>query len=182
MQTFATAQGELGTFNPWEKEIFLVTHPGRTVIVEAYEISARDGSEQSLVRVDAPFDVARREVTLYFHDPARSPTDCSRVFPVKRELPSSISIARLLVEALIAGPLPSERNVSGSFPQGSELRSIRIANGVATVDFNERLQNVGGSCRAQAIRASVTSTLKQLPGVTTVVITTRGSERLALQP
>ncbi|MGZ8851164.1 MAG: GerMN domain-containing protein [Thermoanaerobaculia bacterium] len=51
-----------------------------------------------------------------------------------------------------------------------------------TVDFNERLQNVGGSCTVTAIRESVTKTLQRLPTVKKVVITAGGSEKLALQP
>jgi hypothetical protein len=53
---------------------------------------------------------------------------------------------------------------------------------VLTVDFNERLRNVGGSCAATAIRRSVTRTLQRLPAVKRVVITAAGSEKLALQP
>jgi hypothetical protein len=54
--------------------------------------------------------------------------------------------------------------------------------GTLTFDFIERLQNVGGSCAAQAIRESVTQTLQRLPTVLRVVITAGGSEKLALQP
>ena len=57
-----------------------------------------------------------------------------------------------------------------------------LRDGTLTVDFNERLQNVGGSCRAQMIRAAVTETLSRLPSVKKVVITAGGSETLALQP
>lgn len=68
------------------------------------------------------------------------------------------------------------------FPRGSALRGVNLRNGVLTVDFNERLQNVGGSCAAQAIRASVTETVRRVPGVQRVVITAGGSADLALQP
>jgi hypothetical protein len=68
------------------------------------------------------------------------------------------------------------------FPKGSAIASVKMSGSTVTVDFNERLQNVGGSCAAQAIRASVEKTLLQLPSVKRVVITAGGSERLALQP
>ena len=84
-------------------------------------------------------------------------------------------MARLLVEALMTHPRTP-------FPRGSDVEGINIEGGVLTVNFNERLQNVGGSCAAQAIRASVERTLAQLPTVDRVVITAGGSEKLALQP
>lgn len=183
-RSFTTARGDLGSFNPWEIHVYLTSWPGDRVIVEAFDVSARDGSEQSLVKVSAPVAIEPRDVQLFFHDPKRAPDDCSRVFPVTRRMPTSISLARLVVEALIAGPLPFEAGEANSsvFPRGSQVRGIAIRDGVATVDFNEALQNVGGACRAQAIRASVDQSLRALPGVERVVITAGGSEKLALQP
>lgn len=183
-RSFTTARGDPGTFNPWEVEVFMTSWPGRRVIVEAFDVSAKDGSEQSLVKASAPLAVEPRELELYFHDPKRAPNDCSQVFPVKRRAPSSVSLARLVVEALIAGPLPFEAGepATSQFPRGSRVRGITIKSGVATVDFSEELRNVGGSCRAQAIRASVERSLKAIPGITRVVITAGGSEELALQP
>ncbi len=183
-RSFTTARGDLGTFNPWEIDVFLTSWPGKHVLVEAFDVSAKDGSEQSLVKVSSPIAVEPRELELYFHDPKRAPNDCSQVFPVKRRAPSSVSLARLVVEALIAGPLPFEAGESATspFPRGSQVRGIAIRDGVATVDFSEELRNVGGSCRAQAIRASVERSLSAVPGITRVVITAGGSEKLALQP
>jgi hypothetical protein len=59
---------------------------------------------------------------------------------------------------------------------------VILRNGTLTVDFNHRLQNVGGACAATAIRESVTRTMKALPSVQRVIITAAGSEKLALQP
>jgi spore germination protein GerM len=93
-------------------------------------------------------------------------------------------MARLLVEALIAGPTPDESaaGAAAPFPEGARVESVNLRDGVLTVDFNERLRNVGGSCQAQMIRQSVTATLSALPSVKKVVITAAGSEALALQP
>ena len=183
-RSFTTARGELGSFNPWDLEVYLTSWPGHHVIVEAFDVSAKDGSEQSLVKVQAPVAIEPRDVQLFFHDPKRAPNDCSQVFAVTRRMPTSISLARLVVEALIAGPLPFEAGEASSshFPRGSQVRGIAIRDGVATVDFNEALRNVGGSCRAQAIRASVEKSLRALPGIQRVVIKAAGSEELALQP
>src|SRR5688572_28251832 len=44
VETFTTASGEMGTFSPFEKDIFLVRDPGKELTVEAFEYSAKDGS------------------------------------------------------------------------------------------------------------------------------------------
>jgi hypothetical protein len=174
-ETFATATGELGNFNPWDREIFLTAYPGGRLTVEAWESSAKDGSVQSLVRVDTRFEAPRKTFTIYQHDPAQAPDDCTKVFPVKRDAPASLSEARLLLEMLIA-------EKGSPFPRGSGVKGVNIRGGAATVDFNYALRNVGGSCRAQAIRSSVEKTLGALPGVSRVVITAEGDEGQALQP
>ena len=174
-ETFTTAQGEMGQHNPYRAEVFLTRDPGDRITVEALEYSAKDGSERSLVSRSVAYGVENIEVELYLPDAERSPTDCSRVFVERRQIPKSVGMARLIVEALMTSP-------GSPFPRGSAVNGIALRDGVLTVDFNERLQNVGGSCAAQGIRASVERSLRQLPTVNRVVITAGGSERLALQP
>lgn len=169
-ETFTTATGEMGQHSPYRATLWLTRDPGQRVIVEALEYSAKDGAEQSLVRVERPFNVETVEARLFLPD-----KDCTAVHPSSRRIPKSISMARLLVEALIA-------DRATPFPKGSRVESINLRDGTLTVDFNERLRNVGGSCAAQMIRASVTETLRALPSVKKVVITAAGSEALALQP
>lgn len=176
-ETFTTSEGEMGQHNPFRATVWITRDPGDRITVEALEYSAKDGSEQSLVSVEQPFPVERIEATLYFPD-----TGCTGVRPYKRRIPKSVSLARLIVEALIAGPTKQEKGAAAPFPEGSRVQSINLRDGVLTVDFNERLQNVGGSCQAQMIRQSVTETLRALPSVKKVVITAGGSEALALQP
>jgi len=165
-----TSTGEMGQHNPYRATLWIPRDPGGRVTVEALEYSAKDGSEQSLVSETRAYDVPLIGVRLFLPD-----ANCTGVAPVTRSIPKSVAMARLLVEALIAQP-------NGPFPQGSRVESVNLRDGTLTVDFNERLQNVGGSCAAQMIRQSVTSTLQQLPSVKKVVITAGGSEKLALQP
>ena len=147
--------------------------------MEAFEISAKDGSERSLVAVSRPFSVPPIEVSLDFPDQG-----CTAVVAFRRSMPKSVAMARLLLEALIAGPTAEERKkgAAAPFPEGSRVESVNLRDGILTVDFNERLQNVGGSCAARMIRESVTQTLRRLPNVKTVVLRAGGSESLALQP
>ena len=179
METFETSVGEMGNHNPFEARVWLVRDPGSRVIVEAFEYSANDGSVRSLVSRAVPMPGPRSRVTLMF-----STSDCTTVRPFERHVPRSAGVAQLLAHMLVAGPTAAERAAGAmpAFPAGSRVRSVVLRDGVVTVDFNERLQNVGGSCAAQAIRAAVSSTLTRLPGVARVVITAGGSESLALQP
>lgn len=174
---FTTATGEMGQFSPYRGTLWLTREPGARVILEALEYSAKDGSETNLTRTEQAFDIVPVEATLYFPDQA-----CTGVKPYVRRIPKSISMARLLAEALVRGPLKQERGATNPFPEGSAVQSVVLRDGTLTVDFNERLQNAGGSCRAQMIRAAVTETMSRLPAVKKVVLTAGGSEKLALQP
>ncbi len=178
-ESFTTATGELGHHNPYRGTLWLTRDPGSRVTVEALEYSAKDGSEQSLVRVQRPFNVELVGVQLAFPD-----NTCNRVKAFTRPIPKSLSAARVALEALLAGPTTEEKagGAVAPFPKGSRVESVNLRNGAITVDFNERLQNVGGSCQASMIRAAVNETLQRLPGVKSVTITAGGSEPLALQP
>lgn len=178
-ETFTTSIGEMGHHNPFVVRVWLTRSPGDSVIVESFEYSAKDGSVRSLTADTVVYPVQNTTLTLDF------PTsECTSTVTVRRAVPGTVALARLLAEALVAGPGSSERTsgATSPFPQGSRVESVILRQGELTVDFNERLQNVGGSCAAQAIRTSVTRTLSRLPAVRRVVITAGGSEQLALQP
>jgi hypothetical protein len=172
--------GEMGHHNPYTAQLWITRDPGPRLTVEAFEYSAKDGSVRSLTSKVIPYAVERMRLVLY----RPVGTDCieTRAFP--RVVPKSVSMARLLVETLIAGADPAERAAGAvsPFPQGSDVNSVVLRDGALTVDFNDRLRNVGGSCAATAIRHSVTRTLGRLATVKRVVITAGGSEKLALQP
>jgi hypothetical protein len=179
-EEFTTSLGEMGRHNPYSAQLWIVRDPGPRVSVEAFEYSAKDGSERSLTRRAIPYDVERTQVTLML--PVGG--DCTETRAFTRVVPKSVALARLLVEALLAGADSVERaaGAASPFPRGSDVNSVALRDGTLTVDFNERLRNVGGSCAARSIRHSVTRTLQRLPTVKQVVITAAGSEKLALQP
>ena len=178
-EVFSTSVGEMGNHNPFVANAWLTRSPGEQIVVESFEYSAKDGSVRSLTADTLAFSVASSSFTLDFPG-----NDCTQTVTVRREAPHTVAVARLLAEMLVAGPDSSERAAGAApvFPRGSQVNSVILRQGELTVDFNERLQNVGGSCAAQAIRASVTRTLSRLPSVRRVIITAAGSQDLALQP
>ena len=180
-ETFTTSAGEMGPkHNPYSAELWIVREPGSRVTVEAFEHSAENGSVRSLTDTVLPYGMGR--VTATLHLPVGD--SCTETRPFTRTVPKSLALARLLVEALAAGPNDTERSAGAAspFPKWSRVNSVTLRDGTVRVDFNERLQNVGGACAASAIRESVTRTLMALPAVKRVVITAGGSEALALQP
>jgi hypothetical protein len=178
-EVFETSVGEMGHHNPFVARVWLTRDPGAHVTIESFEYSAKDGSVRSLTSKRVPIPSARTRATLMF-----TTSDCDATAEFTREVPRTVSIARLLVDILVGGPTEAEKakGASAPFPAGSRVNSVVLRNGVLAVDFNERLQSVGGACAAVAIRESVTQTLMRLPGVRSVLITAAGSRELALQP
>jgi hypothetical protein len=184
LTSWATATGEMGELSPWSAELWVTNWPGAELTIRAADYSAEDGSLRSVDEVRLRNESESREVTLYFPHMGKSGGDCARVYPVNRRVPASISMARLLTEALMQGPTESEKagGFSFDFPRSGRVESIALRDGTLTIDFTSDLQNVGGSCRVQAIRASIEETMLRLPTVDRVRILAGGSEELALQP
>ena len=178
-ERYTTSNGEMGHHNPFARDVWLTRDPGARVIVEAFEYSAKDGSVRSLTADTIGYRNGSTTLNLVFPT-----TDCTVTSTFTRTAPRTVALARLLMEALVEGPTNAEQS-SGArspFPRGAAVNSVILRGGEITVDFNERLQNVGGACAAQGIRAAVTQTLRRLPAVTSVVITAGGSRDQALQP
>ena len=178
-EVHTTSAGEMGHHNPFSARVWLTRPPGARIIVEAFEYSAKDGSERSLIADTVAYAVASAPLTLAF-----PVGDCGTTATFTRAAPRTVAVARLMTEALVAGPDSTERAAGASmpFPEGAAVNSVVLRGTTITVDFNERLQNVGGACAAQGIRAAVTSTLLTLGAVRMVVITAGGRDDVALQP
>ena len=175
-----TSVGEMGNHNPYTAQLWIARDPGPRLTVEAFEYSAEDGAVRSLTTRNVLYNVEPARLTLDL--PVGN--DCVATRAFTRTVPKTVAVARLLVEALVAGPDATEKAAGAvaPFPRGSDVNSVALRDGVLTVDFNEQLQNVGGACAATAIRQSVTRTLGRLPAVKRVIISAGGSEKLALQP
>src|SRR5918999_772770 len=57
-EEFTTSVGEMGHHNPYFAQLWVVRDPGPRVTVEAFEYSAKDGSERSLTSREVAYDVA----------------------------------------------------------------------------------------------------------------------------
>jgi hypothetical protein len=180
---------DVGQFGPFEQKIdYLIAKPaGEDVVLEAYDNSAKDGSEIDLVSI--PLKLSLNETTtvkIFFNNSELDPEfSCNKVFPVQRLIAKTQTPARKALELLLEGPSQDEKNQEflTSINSGVKIQSLTVQNGVAKVDFDEQLEyQVGGSCRVSAIRSQITETLKQFPTVENVLISINGRTEDILQP
>lgn len=180
---------DIGQFGPFE---ILASYPapkGNTGTVEVFNYSARDGSEENMVRIPVRFDrsVDAMNVQVFFGNRQRDPDGlrCETTYAATRRIPRTSSPARAALEELLKGPTKTEfdQGFLSSINSGVKINSLTIVNGVARADFDQTLQaNVGGSCRVTSIRSQITNTLKQFSTVKSVVISVNGDSEEVLQP
>lgn len=107
--------------------------------------------------------------------------DCSKVYPVIREVPKTQAVAKAALGELFGGPTQAEKDRGAtsffSSKTKSILKSVKIENQTAyvdLVDIRQTLSNVSTSCGSAAFLAEVENTLKQFPTIKKVVIAING--------
>ena len=159
-----------------------------TLSVKAFDPSPKDGSPLGFVEVPLTATSSGSKtmaVKVFWGAPGDNQTDCTAVVPLERTVAATSSVARVALEALLAGPTDAERadGYFSSIPSGVHVQKLSIVNGVAYADFDQTLDRaVGGSCRVAAIRAQITKTLTQFSSVDSVVISIDGRTGDILQP
>lgn len=95
----------------------------------------------------------------------------------ERRVPKTTAVARAAMDALCYGVTASEANagLSTAVPSGTNVRSLDVKNGVATVDLTSRFAAGGGSLSMQARVAQVVYTLTQFPTVKSVKFMMNGA-------
>jgi hypothetical protein len=141
------------------------------------------------VKVPVKFGQAteKTEVNVYFSSEKLDPeVTCTKVFPVKRMVTKSATVAKSALEELLKGPTDAEKSeqYSTAINSGVALKSVTIVDGIAKADFDKQLGfQVGGSCKVGLIRLQIEQTLKQFPAVKEVQISIDGvSGDTILQP
>jgi len=95
---------------------------------------------------------------------------------VLRTIPDTKSVAKAAVDALLAGPTSGEtgRSITTAVPAGSQLLSLSIDSGVATVNLSAEFVSGGYSSSVQTRLGQMTYTLTQFPTVKSVVVQIEG--------
>lgn len=117
-------------------------------------------------------------VKLFFSNSILDPEiSCNKVFPVEREVPETLGVAKVALEELFKGPTEEEKNQGyvSWFSQETEdiLKSVKIENNTAYVnlkDIRQIIPNVSTSCGSAEFLAEVETTLKQFSTVERVII------------
>jgi hypothetical protein len=158
--------------------------------LRAFTLSAKDGSVRDLVEVPVrlravaasptPASATTTKLLVYF--PREAPDELLFV-GVTREVPKTQSIGRAALDELLRGPTPAEhaQQLYAPFPADATVKSLRIENGTATVDYSANVGIGGGAARARAIIRSTELTLRQFSTVQKVVILIDGKPA-ALEP
>ena len=130
----------------------------------------------------APSKGETREIIVYFN--RSEPTEIVQV-EVKRAIAKAVDPATGAINELLKGPTDSEKadGLTTAISEDTILNYVKIENGIATVDFNEKFDfQMGGSARVTAIRAQIEKTLFQFPelAIKKVLITVNHGERPAV--
>jgi hypothetical protein len=164
-----------------EEDVIIVFENANPSGLEEHEDSAEitvraiPNSIQEMMSLEAYFPNSEMDST----------EDCSKVFPLNREVPETLAVGRVALEQLVGG-LTAQEETEGYFTSINEdvqILSLTVEDGIARADFSRELQDgVAGSCRVMNIRAQIEETLKQFPTVDEVVISIEGQTEDILQP
>ncbi len=144
----------------------------------------------ALVVLPVRFDASAPRTTAvraFFNNTAFGEEACDAVWPVPRGVEADGPDGpdgRAALAELVEGPTRAERERGylTNIPEGTRIRSYRLEDGTAHVDFDSTLARAAGSCRVLAIRAQIERTLLTLPTVEKVEISVDGEVAEALQP
>jgi len=113
---------------------------------------------------------ATRVVMVYFNTGDGS--DCSEVTAFERTVGTSIGPAEAAFEELVGGPTTAEEAAGASSffssATADTVRSVLLADGVLTVDFDDvraEISNASSSCGSSAFTSSLNATAFQFPTV-----------------
>lgn len=104
---------------------------------------------------------------------------------VRIEKEVSVASPQVAIEKLLEGPSAkeAENGIFSMINPGTVLYDLTIKDGVATIDFNQKLQeNIAGSAKVTTIRKQIEETLLQFEEIESVIISIDGNTEEILQP
>jgi germination protein M len=100
----------------------------------------------------------RRAVTVYF-------LAGEKLAPATHDVAASGALAPAVLAELLAGPAGGDEGLLSEIPAGTQLNSVEVQGGIATVDLSPEFAGGGGSASMQARVAQVVYTLTALTGI-----------------
>ncbi|OGY51004.1 MAG: hypothetical protein A3B89_02420 [Candidatus Buchananbacteria bacterium RIFCSPHIGHO2_02_FULL_40_13] len=111
------------------------------------------------------------KITAYYNK--ISSNECENVALLEREVEKKYNSEVINTVRGLLTPLTDSEISQGwltSLPVGTNLKYVKIKNGLAEVSLSSALRNVAGSCRVLAIRSQIEKTLLQFPYIKSVKI------------
>lgn len=105
------------------------------------------------------------------------PNNLNDLIPVTRYIPKTKAVAKKTLELLFLGPTDEEtkKHYLTEIPFESKLRSIKIMNGVVSVDFNASVEEGRQGVTTMINREKqIRKTLLQFPSIKSVKISVEG--------
>jgi germination protein M len=115
-------------------------------------------------------------VTLYFL--AQGADNFKYYVPVTRLVKRTDNVARAVVEQLIAGP-DQKKGLAAVMTPGAEIKQVKKANDVITVDFTEKMLGADKKAPADALKSVVLSLTESAGLATKVQITVNGDAKVS---
>lgn len=115
-------------------------------------------------------------VTLYFL--GQNSDNYKYYVPVTRLVKRTDNIAQAVVEQLIAGP-DQKKGLSAVMTPGAELKQVKKAEDVITVDFSDKVLGPDKKAPADALKAVVLSLTEHAGAATKVQITVNGDAKVS---
>jgi len=151
---------------------------------EQENIPAEDQHLNAEIEVFEPEQEPEKvKVSLYYYNIEKDkeiaesiPCSAAAVLPVEREISESLNVPAATLRLLLKGEITEEEATQGfqtEFAPGKlDYKSLKIEDGVATVEFNDDGGfTSGGSCRAGLLAAQIQKTLLQFDEIDEVVFT-----------
>ncbi|MCL6473111.1 MAG: GerMN domain-containing protein [Firmicutes bacterium] len=96
--------------------------------------------------------------------------------PERRTIPKTSAIARASLEELIKGP--KQAGLTSVIPRDTKVRSVKITDSLATIDFSREVLNANVGAESEALGiAQIVDTLTQFPTIKTVKFLVEGRDR-----
>lgn len=159
----------LCAFDSVEEVSFLFDGQQRSRLTYGTDVSGVfTGAQLNLESVETLSSAGANSVQLYF------PSASGRLLvPVTRTVYSDADVATAMLE-LAKGP-KQDSGLEPPLPKGCGVRSVKMKNGVVTVDFSKEFMDAAaGNNGVQTVRAILFTAL-QFPGVKKVEITVEGT-------
>lgn len=119
---------------------------------------------------DSPYQ-QRGAITVYF---ASESGKSLKEYRKTVEITNTTSLARLVVETLIAGP--NDENYTATIPSGTTIRNLSVKDGICYVDLSDEFYSVENPLKNDIIIYSIVNSLAELPTVSKVQFLKNGEK------